>query len=210
MTLNKFTQNKNNIYMNQILVNKNSNKKIKYIFKVQFLISIIIATIFILIFMFNYDNEEHLEEISSEINKAIKLSAMYTVEENKSDVYFGKIIIDKINLEYTVFNEFNEELLKIAPCKFYGKGINDRGNIAIAAHNYNDERFFGRLSELEIKDKIKILSLDNKEYMYTVYDIFETEEDDTSVLKNNKYYELTLITCNNISKKRLVVKSYRT
>lgn len=195
--------------MNQILVNKNSNKKIKYIFKVQFLTSIIIAIIFIVIFLFNYDNEEHLEKISTEINKAIKLSSIYTVEDNNSDIYFGKIIIDKINLEYTVFNEFNEELLKIAPCKFYGKGINDRGNIAIAAHNYNDDRFFGRLSELEIKDTIKILSLDNKEYTYTVYDIFETEEDDMSVLKNNKYYELTLITCNNINKKRLVIKSYR-
>lgn len=195
--------------MNQILVNKNLNKKIKYIFKVQFLISIIIAFIFVIIFMFNYNNEENLEKISIEINKAIKLSSIYTVEDNKSDIYFGKIIIDKINLEYTIFNEFNEELLKIAPCKFYGKNIIDKGNIAIVAHNYNDERFFGRLSELEIKDKIKILSLDNKEYTYTIYDIFETEADDMSVLKSNKYYELTLITCNNINKKRLVVKSYR-
>ena len=195
--------------MNQILVNKNLNKKIKYIFKVQFLISIIIAFIFVIIFMFNYNNEENLEKISIEINKAIKLSSIYTVEDNKSDIYFGKIIIDKINLEYTIFNEFNEEFLKIAPCKFYGKNIIDKGNIAIVAHNYNDERFFGRLSELEIKDKIKILSLDNKEYTYTIYDIFETEADDMSVLRSNKYYELTLITCNNINKKRLVVKSDR-
>lgn len=195
--------------MNQILVNQKSNKKIKYIFKVQFLISIIIAVIIILIFGANYNNEEHLEEISTEINKAIKLSSIYSVEEKNSELYFGKIIIDKINLEYTVFNDFSEELLKIAPCKFYGKDIIDRGNIAIAAHNYNDDRFFGRLSELEIKDTITIISLDSKEYKYTVYDIFETDENDISVLKNNKYYELTLITCNNINKKRLIVKSYR-
>lgn len=195
--------------MNQILVNKNSNRKIKYIFKVQFLVSILIAIISLIVFMLNYDNEEHLEEISGEINKAIKLSSMYKVEENNFDAYFGKIIIEKINLEYTVFNEYSEELLKIAPCKFYGKDINHKGNIAIVAHNYNDNRFFGRLSELEIKDKITILSFDNIEYTYTVYDIFETEENDVSVLKNNKYYELTLITCNNINKKRLIIKSYR-
>ena len=71
--------------MNQILVNKNLNKKIKYIFKVQFFISIIIAFIFVIIFMFNYNNEENLEKISIEINKAIKLSSIYTVEDNKSD-----------------------------------------------------------------------------------------------------------------------------
>lgn len=194
--------------MNQILGNRNSNKKIKYIYKVQFIISILVAIILILIFIFNYDNEENLEEISNEINRAIKLSTIY-VEQNKSDIYFGRIRIDKINLEYTVFNEFNEDLLRIAPCKFYGKNINEKGNIAIAAHNYNDDRFFGRLSELEIKDTITILSLDNKEYTYIVYDIFETEGDDTSVLKNNNYYELTLVTCNNLNKKRLIVKSYR-
>lgn len=194
--------------MNQILVNKNSNKKIKYIYKVQFLLSIIIAII--LIFMFNYNNDENLEEISTEINKAIKLSSLYKVENNDYEAYFGKIKIEKIDLEYTVFNEFSEELLKIAPCKFYGKDINQRGNIAIVGHNYNDNRFFGRLSELDIKDKIKIVSFDNKEYTYTIYDIFETEENDTSVLKNNKYYELTLITCNNLNKKRLIIKSYRT
>lgn len=196
--------------MNQILVNKNSNRKIKYIFKLQFLLSIFIAIIFIIIFIINYDEEEDLEEISSQINKVIKLSALYEVEENNFDTYFGKIIIEKIDLEYTVFNNYSDELLKIAPCKFYGKDINYKGNIAIVAHNYNDNRFFGRLSELEVKDKIIIMSLDNIKYTYTIYDIFETEENDVSVLRNNNYYELTLITCNNINKKRLIVKSYRT
>lgn len=195
--------------MNQILVNKKINRKIKYIFKIQFVISVIIAIVFIIIFIFNYDNEENLEQISTEISKAIKLSSIYNLESKENDLYFGKIIIDKINLEYTVFNEFSEELLKIAPCKFYGKTINTKGNIAIAGHNYNDERFFGRLSELDIKDTITIETLDNKTYNYIIYDIFETDENDTSVLKNNKYYELTLITCNNMNKKRLIVKSYR-
>lgn len=195
--------------MNQILVNKKINRKIKYIFKIQFVISVIIAIVFIIIFISNYDKEENLEQISTEISKAIKLSSIYNLKSKENDLYFGKIIIDKINLEYTVFNDFSEELLKISPCKFYGGNITDRGNIAIAAHNYNDNRFFGRLSELEIKDTIKIVSLDNKEYNYTIYDIFETDENDTSVLKNNKYYELTLVTCNNINKKRLIVKSYR-
>lgn len=193
--------------MNQILVNKNLNRKIKYIFKIQFLISIIIAIIFILIFIFNYSAEEDLEKISAQINKTIKLSSIYETKESKT--YFGKIIIDKINLEYTVFNDYNEDLLKISLCKFSGSDINEKGNITIVGHNYNDNRFFGRLSELKIKDTIKIISLDNKEYNYIIYDIFETEENDTSVLKNNRYYELTLITCNNINKKRLVIKSYR-
>lgn len=195
--------------MNQILVNQKINKKLKYVFKTQLFISLIIAAIIIFIFIKNYNNEENLEEISTQINKAVKLSAIYNVQNEKLELYFGKIVIDKIDLEYTIFNEFSEELLKIAPCKFYGKDLETKGNIAIVAHNYNDDRFFGRLDELEVKDNIKIISFDNKEYNYTIYDIFETEEDDTSILKNNKYYELTLVTCNNINKKRIIVKAYR-
>ena len=150
--------------MNQILVNKNDNKKIKYIYKVQFIISILVAIVFILIFMINYGKEENLEELSTEINRAIKLSTIYTVE-NKSESYFGRIKIEKINLEYTVFNDFTEELLKIAPCKFYGKSLEQKGNIAIAGHNYNDNRFFSRIAELNIKDTI-IPKTMHTEYQY--------------------------------------------
>lgn len=139
---NKIGYYRNNIYMNQILVNKKSNKKIKYIFKVQFIISIVIIAI--LLFILNYNDKENLEEISTEINKAVKLSSIYKIE-NKSDMYFGKIIIDKIGLEYPIFNEFSEELLRIAPCKFYGESVEHKGNIAIVGHNYNDNRFFRKI-----------------------------------------------------------------
>lgn len=127
---------------------------------------------------------------------------------NTSEVYLGKIYIDKIDLEYAVFNSFNEELLKIAPCKFYGSDLGETGNICIAAHNYNNDRFFSRINELEINDKIRLVNLNGDEFEYIVYDIFETEENDTSILKVHKNYELTLLTCNNANKKRIIVKAY--
>ena len=123
-------------------------------------------------------------------------------------MFFGKIIIDKISLEYSVFNMYNEDLLKISPCKFYGSQLGEKGNICIAAHNYNDNRFFSRIDELKIKDTIKLINLENLEYEYIIYDIFETEENDFSILKKNKNFELTLLTCNNSNKKRIIVKAY--
>lgn len=43
---------------------------------------------------------------------------------------------------------------------------------------------------------------------YIVYDKFETTPYDTSCLvQNNSIRELTLITCNNFNKKRIVVKA---
>ena len=49
--------------MNQILFNKKDNKK-KYIFKVQAVISIFLAAIFIFDIIMNYNNNENLENIS--------------------------------------------------------------------------------------------------------------------------------------------------
>ena len=197
--------------MNQILFNGNENNKKTYIFKLQFIISIIFAFITIVIIYSIYIKDNNLENISKILDKNIKLYNVYNIEktEREEKLYFGRIIIDKIGLEYTVFNLYNEELLKISPCKFNGKSLNDKSNICIAAHNYNDDRFFGRIDELNIKDTIKIEDLKGEEYIYTIYDIFETKDNDLSILKSNKNYELTLLTCNNSNNKRIIIKAYR-
>lgn len=195
--------------MNQILFNKKDNKK-KYIFKVQAVISIFLAAIFIFDIIMNYNNNENLENISKIIEKNIRLNSIYETEkQSNTSSYFGKIYIEKINLEYAVFNRLTDELLKISPCKFYGNNMEEKGNICIAGHNYNDDRFFGRIDELELKDKIALYDLQGEKYEYIVFDIFETDENDTSVLENTKNYELTLVTCNNSNKKRVIVKAYR-
>ena len=194
--------------MNQILFNKKNNK-LKYIFKVQFIISIRVAIILIIYIAISRNKDENLENISKIINKNIKISSIYEAQkESREESILGKIYINKINLEYSVFNMSNEELLKIAPCKFAGANLGEIGNICIAGHNYNDNRFFSRIAELDIKDTIILEDLNGKKYEYTVFDIFETNEDDVSVLKATKKYELTLITCNNSNKKRIIVKAY--
>jgi len=113
-----------------------------------------------------------------------------------------------INIEYSVFKDMNEENLKISPCKFHGVEFGNMGNICIAGHNYNDNRFFGKINELELKDKIKLINLEGQEFEYIVFDKFETTDDDLSILKGTKNYELTLLTCNNSNKKRIIVKAY--
>lgn len=180
-------------------------------FKIQFILSVILTIITIIIIFYTYNQEENLENISKSLNKRIELFSLYNVTkvEINNDLYLGKIVIDKINLEYSVFNEYNEELLKISPCKFYGKNLEEKGNICIAAHNYNDNRFFGKIDKLETKDIIKIIDLKNNEYQYIIYDIFETSENDISILEEKKNYELTLLTCNNSNNKRIIVKAYR-
>ncbi len=195
--------------MNQIIFDKNLTIKKKKFFKLQLILSIVVILIVICVIMNNYNYDENLENISEIIDKNVRLTQLY--KNNKIttyETYLGKIIIDRINLEYTIFNNYNETLLKIAPCKFFGGDLGETGNICIAGHNYNDNRFFSRIAELNIKDNIKLIDLDGNEYNYIVYDNFEISEDDFSILKQKKKYELTLLTCNNSNKKRVIIKAY--
>ena len=196
--------------MNQILITK-IKKNYKKIFKFQFFFSIIITIILIIYYLYDYRKTKNGEEIFRILNQKMELSKIYKIEGQalQKSLYLGKICVEKIDMEYPIFNDYNEELLKIAPCKFYGGDIGDSGNVCIAGHNYNDNRFFGRVDELKKGDEIEIIDLNDKEYMYIVFDIYETEETDVqSVIRKKKAYELTLLTCNNSNKKRIVIKAY--
>ena len=196
--------------MNQILFNKKKNKKIKYMLKVQLVIILVIITGLIFKIFNSYNKDKNLENISQTINKNFKITSIYSTQKiNKSEeIYIGKIYIDKIELEYSIFNDFDDEKLKISPCKFHGTNIGEKGNLCIAGHNYNDNRFFSRLDELEIGDKIVLEDLNNNKFEYIVFEIFETHSEDLSILNSSKNYELTLLTCNNSNKNRIIVKAY--
>ena len=101
----------------------------------------------------------------------------------------------------------NKELLDISLCRFAGPMPNEVGNLCIAGHNYVDYKFFSRLNELKLNDKIQIYDLSGKYQEYSIYDIYETIPSDTSCTfqnTNNKKI-VTLITCNNVNGKRLII-----
>lgn len=195
--------------MNQILeTQKNKNTIIK-ILKFQIIMSLI-GFFCVIAFLnsqsvqnFSEENFSKILALHSEINSIYK-----TENTNYSDI-FGRIEIPKIGIKYIVFNNFNEELLKLSPCKFYGNDIEKTGNIAIAGHNYDNHTFFSDLNKLSIKDEIYLYSNSNKKYIYSIYEIYETSETDLDSLKSNfiNSKELTLVTCNNSNKKRFIVKS---
>jgi sortase A len=149
-------------------------------------------------------------------NKTLKIQKQYSAYkintenfETSNDIIFGKIIIPKINLEYIIFQNYSEELLKISVCKFFGTSLYENGNIAIAGHNYDDNRFFSKLNQLQIGDEIIIEDINETNFYYKVNNVYETFPDDFSCLEYNEVFEkeLTLVTCNNQNKKRLIVKA---
>lgn len=195
--------------MNQILETKKNRNKLVRILKIQILMSII-GIFCVCAFFYTEDTTQHYSEnLSKILSLNSELSSIYHTETISHSNVFGRIEIPKIGIEYVVFNEFNEELLKLSPCKFYGSEINKIGNIVIAGHNYDNHTFFSDINKLSVEDKIYLYSTDNTKYTYSIYKTYETTENDLECLKPNfiNSKELTLITCNNSNKKRFIVKA---
>lgn len=137
-------------------------------------------------------------------------STIYMKVDSKGQKYrvAGQITIPKIGINYPIVYETSEEYLKIAPTKLFGPDINEPGNVCIVGHNYKNNQFFSRLSELENDDKVDLLDNKGKRVSYFVYDKYETSETDLSCTNQdtNGEREVTLITCTKKKNNRLVVK----
>lgn len=119
------------------------------------------------------------------------------------------VSIPSLNLSYPVLAETSDQLLKIAPCKFWGPNPNEVGNFCIVGHNYRNTKFFSKVPDLAIGDTVKLTDMSGKTLTYKIYDKYTVDPTDvrcTSQLTNGKK-EVTLITCTNDSKQRVVVKA---
>ncbi len=200
--------------MNQIIITKPVNKLHKRFFKGQLIISIV-ALIFLGFYSFQkWNQEKQIAKVSQVMNQAFSVEVVYKaqktqVQEMDENQYFGKIRIPKINLEYSVFRQCNDALLKLLPCKFFGVDLGEKGNICIVGHNYKDTRFFSELNQLKKGDKIYLSDLNGQEYEYVVYEKYKVNPEDMECLKPNRMYDLTLITCDDSNQKRWIVKASR-
>lgn len=132
-----------------------------------------------------------------------------TTADGASYSTVATVIIPKLNLSYPVLSETSDDLLKISPCKFWGPDPNEVGNFCIVGHNYRNKKFFSKVPTLEMGDIVKLTDLSGRTITYKIYDKYTVEPTDvkcTSQLTNGKK-EVTLITCTNDSKQRVVVKA---
>ena len=129
--------------------------------------------------------------------------------------YVATVNIPKIGVSYPVLDgetdstEETEELLKISPTKFWGPEPNEVGNFCIVGHNYRNTKFFSKVPTLVNGDIIEITDLTGQTLRYRVYNKYEVDPTDVSCTTQltNGQKEVTLITCTNDSKKRVIVKS---
>lgn len=178
----------------------------------------------ILASMTSVEQEEKLESIVVILNSAfaeeqeidindepVEVPDVQIATANDGTSYYtiGRIYIPKIDVDYPILSETSTTLLKISPCKFWGADPNKAGNFCIVGHNYRNTRFFSKVPTLEYGDIIEITDLSNKTVKYSVYDKFEVDPDDTACTSQltNGRTEITLITCTNDGKRRVVIKA---
>lgn len=117
--------------------------------------------------------------------------------------------IPRLEINYPVIAETSEELLKISINKYWGPAPNTVGNYCVVGHNYKSKKMFGRLSEAVNGDIIELEDMSGKVVKYAVYDRFVVDPTNTACTSQltNGRREVTLITCTNYGKERLVVKA---
>ena len=164
------------------------------------------------------DDEEQTEELNAE-NQAEQIKnsnkTVQTTQNGFRYVSIGTVRIPKINVEYPILDgetdsvEETEDLLKISPTKFWGPEPNEVGNFCIVGHNYRNTKFFSKVPTLEDGDIIEITDLVGKTINYRVYNKYEVDPTDVSCTSQltNGNKEVTLITCTNDSKLRVIVKA---
>ena len=175
---------------------------------------IVVVAMIVIRYGGNYLNEKEvsssLETIEEELNKEeTQRSESLPELEFKGYKIEGIIEIPKINIKYPIIDHTNEETMKVSITKFWGPQANEIGNYTVAGHNNKDGTMFGKTKYLQIGDKIKLTNLKNETIEYEIFKIYSIDPDDVSCVESveNGTREITLITCTNGHKNRLVTKA---
>ena len=202
-----------------------SKQRRKYI--IMILQNIILLVIAGILFYMTYGiyKEGKIRTVQSEddnLQTLMKQESMGDTETSKIEVplipvstkYLGykvdcRLEIPEIDLKTNVLQNYTKAGLKVCASKYYGPNANEVGNYCIAGHNYKKENMFNHLIDLKTGDSIYLTDNTNGVVEYQIYDIYKVKPQNTKPLEQNTngQRELTLITCVNYSKNRLVVKA---
>ena len=159
----------------------------------------------------NHLNEEQIIETIAQIEEDFaNLEEGESLESSyKGYNIEGIIEIPKINIIYPIINETSEQAMKISVTKFWGPAVNETGNYTVAGHNNKDGTMFGKTKSLQIGDIIKLTNLKNETIEYSIFKIYSVDPNDVSYVKSiePETKEITLITCTNGHKQRLIIKA---
>lgn len=124
-----------------------------------------------------------------------------------SEGIFAVIDIPSVGIRGKVVQGTDDETLKNYIGMFKGCNLpGEYGNFCVAAHNNIYTEIFRNLHNITVGDKVRVITKDY-EYVYLVKSLNEIMPTQTEVLEPNySKKEITLITCTDLGKSRIVVK----
>lgn len=190
-----------------------SKIKIYKIILVCLIIATLVVATLIAIKYFNlYKNETKAKQVIANINEELKNSdnPITEIDEQiQGHKVVGIIKIPEIELEYPILETTSKETLNLSITKFWGNEINEIGNVTLAGHNNLNGTMFGKTKKLEVGDVIELTDIQNVTLKYKVFKIYVIDPNDISCIlpEQEGTREVTLITCTNGNKNRLIVKA---
>lgn len=127
----------------------------------------------------------------------------------KGFVMKGTIEIPKTGAKYPILATAGKKEIEVAVGILYPPNakLNTKGNIVISGHNYRNGQFFSNNKKLENGDKIYITDETGKKLAYTVYNKYETTEQDAQYMSRDigNNTEISLTTCTDDNARRLII-----
>lgn len=184
--------------------------KSKSIFNKWIILGLIFFLFALILFIYNkYDDMKagrRSEEIVDILNKSV--NDLEKIDYSEDEIRYilmpvvkignyniiGKIVIDKLDLELPIIEDWDYTKLKVSPCRFNGSVYEN--NMVIAGHNYN--KHFGRLYELNKNDVIKFVDVEGRLFVYELLqqEVLDPAKVEKFVDNSNDAWDLTLFTCN--------------
>ncbi len=144
------------------------------------------------------DAPKEIVSVDKPINSSVRIG---------NSTVFGKIKIEKIGIEYPIIEYVNDDSLWKSICKISNNSINGTGNLCLAGHNMRNMTMFAKIKNLKVGDTVEITNIYGNKYIYKVYESYYVDPTEVEVLKNTSESIVTMITCNNTSSKRLIVRA---
>lgn len=116
----------------------------------------------------------------------------------------GKLEIPALSLELPVLDSWDDEKLKLAPCRYQGSAQGD--DLIIAGHNYREH--FGSLGDLQAGDAVSFTDLEGVTAAYTVTQVQQLSGADVAEMAAGDW-DLTLFTCTLDGFSRITVRCDR-
>ena len=188
------------------------------VYKILLVILIISAVIVSFLVITKYINMSKVENEAKQIIENINVEIQSNnnnepITEIKQEIQGNKVVgiikIPKIELEYPILETTSVETLKLSITKFWGNQINEIGNVTLAGHNNLSGTMFGKTKKLEIGDIIELTDIQNVTLKYEIFDKYVIDPNDIRCILPIKEdtREVTLITCTNGNKNRLIIKA---